>query len=526
MKIRPALASRSPWIVLSGMAALVLLLKLDYSNLFLFDESLYCGATADMAAHGTWLYPTDGGEFYGIYGKPPLVNWLQAVSAWVFGWSIFALRLPTALGMLSLILLTGYTATRLVGRRAGLVAAGMMLLSTGIVHTGRHILLENLLAPLICAALIVYAKSTQPSSDDRGTALWRGVCVVAAGILLALAILTKQAFALCAPAAIVTAELICRRPGWLLRLAVLGATTSLASAWWFAATYVEVGAPFVDSIVGYHIVERFGHALEGHVRGLNAYAKSLDAHLRLLPWSIAAIGWVAIYGRLVEAWHRFLFIAWSALAAIEFVLVGMVVKTFLPWYQLIVMPPLFIGAASFLLTWLRLASLPRWVRWSVPLAIGTAAATSARLDAVIALATLAVLALLLARYGWLERLTHRQREVAAAAMVGVVGVVVANPWHGGDGRYATAALLSERQVAPDRVTVIGDDWLRVWMCYTPDARRLQWRGRCADLLAPTRDARAVVLDGKSAQCEVAALDLGREIYRGKTKQGPIVAFVR
>ena len=514
------------WVVLLAMAALTLLLKLDYANLFLFDESLYCGVTADMAAHGQWLYPTEGGVFWGIYGKPPLINWLQAASTWLLGWSVFSLRLPTALGMLALIGLTGLTAAWLLGRHGGLCAAGMMLLSARLVHTGRHILLENLVAPLFAASLLLYACSMRDVKNGDTENSWRPTYVVAAGLCMALGILTKQAFGLFAPAAVALAEVTLRRRGWMARLAVAGGVTVAASAWWFIAAYREVGGYFLDSFLGYHVTARFAGALEGHVRGLNAYAASLDDNLWVMPWALAAIGWAAIYPRLKVDWLKFIFIAWTALSGIEFFVVGIAVKTFLPWYQWVVMPPLFIGASHVVVTWLQLSSAPRWVRLSVPMTVVTAAAVSARLDAVVSFVVAGAIVIWFTQHNLLDRVSLRHREMLAVGVVGVLGVVVANPWHGGDGRYRVSEMIHEHIADGAHVTVAGDDWLRVWMCYAPEAERVTWSGSCGDVKKLGRAAQILVLDGKAADCAGEVLGDLREIFRGKTKQGPIVAFAR
>jgi 4-amino-4-deoxy-L-arabinose transferase-like glycosyltransferase len=514
------------WVVLLTMAALTLFLKLDYANLFLFDESLYCGVTADMAAHGQWLYPTDGGVFWGIYGKPPVINWLQAAATWLLGWSVFSLRLPTALGMLGLIALTGLTASRLLGRHSGLCAAGMMLLSARLVHTGRHILLENLVAPLFAASLLLYAFSMRDVKNGDSQESWRPMYVVAAGLCMALGILTKQAFGLFAPAAVVLAEVTFRRRGWMTRLAIAGGVTVAASAWWFVATYLEVGGPFLDSFMGYHVTARFAGALEGHVRGLNAYAASLDDNLRVMPWALAAIGWVSIYPRLKVDWLKFLFVAWTALSGIEFFVVGVAVKTFLPWYQWVVMPPLFIGAAHVVVTWLQLSSVPRWVRFSVPLTVVTAAAVSARLDAVISLVVAGVVVIQFTQRKFLDRVSLRHREIFAVGLVGVLGIVVANPWHGGDGRYRVSEMIHGYIADGAHVTVAGDDWLRVWMCYAPEAERVTWSGSCDEVKELGQKTQILVLDGKAADCSDEMPGNPRELFRGKTKQGIIVALAR
>ena len=68
------------------------------------DEGLHAVTTKQMIVTGDWVTPYFNGEKF--YDKPPLFNWLAAVSFLIFGYTEFAARLPAALLGLGCVLLT------------------------------------------------------------------------------------------------------------------------------------------------------------------------------------------------------------------------------------------------------------------------------------------------------------------------------------------------------------------------------------------------------------------------------------
>ena len=483
--------------LVTAIACVVLLSTLGRAHLFLWDESMYCAASAEMHAGASWLFATAGGVFDPVYGKPPLVNWLELLSTGVFGWSVYSLRLPTALGMIALIVITMHTGRVLAGRGVGIVAGALMVVSPRMVHTGRHILLEDLLAPLLAASLFVLSHARQ---SER----WRQTFYAAAsGACLALGLLTKQALALCAPAAAAIAELWRRDSGWLWRLAVYAIAGCVPFALWGFVVYQQVGQPFLDAMVGYHIVARFGAPLEGHVRGIGAYASAIDDHLAVFSWPIALVGWVGLWRIVREPRATFLFVMWSVFVTVQYVVVGVVVKTFLPWYQVVVMPLFFIGAAyAIVWTWSR----SQWSRVAIIALVTEGVARAMRLDPIpVVLLTLLVVGLLAWRPQVRAKLVPLLPWLTPVALV-ACALVVANPMGGGDARTAIAD-----RVRHEAATVYGDDWLRVWACYMPQARRESF----VDCSQAHPSTRFVVLDNKATAC---AFDGYSEIFEGAGRE--------
>ncbi|HVE42415.1 MAG TPA: glycosyltransferase family 39 protein [Planctomycetota bacterium] len=112
---------------------LALILILDAALLFSvigraplsrIDEGQIAEVAREMVTGRDWLTPRIGGVTFPAY--PPLAYWLLAASGSCFGFSEFAMRLPTALAGLALIAVSAQIARRLAGDAAGLTVAGML----------------------------------------------------------------------------------------------------------------------------------------------------------------------------------------------------------------------------------------------------------------------------------------------------------------------------------------------------------------------------------------------------------------
>jgi 4-amino-4-deoxy-L-arabinose transferase-like glycosyltransferase len=94
-----------------------------------YDEGHYAQAAVQMIARGDWITPYDNGVRF--LEKPPLMYWLTAASFRVFGIGEFALRLPTALGVLALVCVMMQMARRAGGGREAILAGLCTAFSTG-----------------------------------------------------------------------------------------------------------------------------------------------------------------------------------------------------------------------------------------------------------------------------------------------------------------------------------------------------------------------------------------------------------
>lgn len=114
-------------------------------GLFDVDEAIFTQATVEMRHSGTLSMPTYNGE--PRYHKPPLIYWVQDGFMSLLGEdSLYAARLPSALGALGTLLVLGLGVTYLTGsRRWGLMAAAVMGLNLSFLVVGRAATADGLL---------------------------------------------------------------------------------------------------------------------------------------------------------------------------------------------------------------------------------------------------------------------------------------------------------------------------------------------------------------------------------------------
>lgn len=91
------------------------------------DESIYVNAAIRMTEDGDWLTPKVMGRPY--FQKPPMLMWLSALSLRAFGQSLFSVRLPSVLLAALAVTAVFLWCSRLHSMGAGILAAGLLLLS-------------------------------------------------------------------------------------------------------------------------------------------------------------------------------------------------------------------------------------------------------------------------------------------------------------------------------------------------------------------------------------------------------------
>src|SRR3989337_1477863 len=87
------------------------------------DEGMYGAIAREMAEKGDWITPHFDGVRY--LEKPPLYFWLTAITADVFGFSEWVVRLWTALPALGTAIITWRLGELLYGGKTGLVSAAV-----------------------------------------------------------------------------------------------------------------------------------------------------------------------------------------------------------------------------------------------------------------------------------------------------------------------------------------------------------------------------------------------------------------
>ncbi|MBL8898706.1 MAG: glycosyltransferase family 39 protein [Planctomycetes bacterium] len=155
-----AVPSASPqeraWLALLLTAvAAVLLFRLGEAPVDVTAEHRVDVVMRTMVASGDWLVPRMGDELR--LQKPPLSYWLSAGLAELgLGPTPLALRLPSALAGLLLVLLTYRWGRQLGGPGLGLLAAGLIAAMESFVALGRRGVAEMPLAAACTAAFLLW----------------------------------------------------------------------------------------------------------------------------------------------------------------------------------------------------------------------------------------------------------------------------------------------------------------------------------------------------------------------------------
>ena len=187
--------------------------------------------------------------------KPPLTLWLMAASMRLLGVCEFAIRLPSVLLLAACAYATARIGARLVGERAGLLAAFLVAINGSLLDlaSGRkatdHV--DSILVSLTCLAVW---SAVEHAAEPSG---WRAVLT---GALGGLAVLTKWLVGLL-PFAVWAVLLRRRRDRW--KDLVLGAAVcaAVAAPW---QLYARHAFPAEAALESAHRLRHIFEPLDGH----------------------------------------------------------------------------------------------------------------------------------------------------------------------------------------------------------------------------------------------------------------------
>ena len=179
-----------------------------------------------MLQSGDWLVPRVGAAPY--LSKPPLLNWLIAISFLLGGVHEWTARLPSALVVLALGLVVVTRGSDWLGRGGAVLAAVFCLTNIAFMETGRLAELEAVYCSLTGMALVLWITAWLDSAGP-----WR--LWMPTAVFLALAMLGKGPAHLLCFYAVVIGTLACAREWRVLRqpahLAAIAVVFGSFAAW-------------------------------------------------------------------------------------------------------------------------------------------------------------------------------------------------------------------------------------------------------------------------------------------------------
>jgi 4-amino-4-deoxy-L-arabinose transferase-like glycosyltransferase len=277
------------------------------------DEGMHAATSLDMVRTGDWVTPRVNGEPF--YDKPPLFNWLVALSLVVFGANEFAARLPGVLLGLGVVLMTYGFGRRMIGDRGAFLGAVVLATSLAFIAISRAVVHDMALVFFVTVSTFALYRAWDAEENRTAYLL---LAYVSAGF----GILTKGPLAVLLPGAVMLIFLAIRRDlRFLLKMKlVLGAVVTLAVAVpWYAL--VAMGE---DTFLGHFLLRQnvgnFLSATPRHPEPFWFYAEVLL--VGFLPWSFflplavtAAVrrpGGVGPARTFLLVWATFVFVFFSA----------------------------------------------------------------------------------------------------------------------------------------------------------------------------------------------------------------------
>lgn len=180
------------YLLLAALCGALFFWRLGSVPLIGRDEGYYSEVAREMYATGDLVTPRLDGEYF--FDKPPLVYWMQNAVMKAFGVNSLAVRLPSAVIAILLVVWTVFLGNRLFGKNAGLYAGFALASSILFTALSRMALMDMAFSCAISLALGFFILAYLGMVSRWGyVAAWAAMGVSAlikgpAGVVLALAV--------------------------------------------------------------------------------------------------------------------------------------------------------------------------------------------------------------------------------------------------------------------------------------------------------------------------------------------------
>jgi 4-amino-4-deoxy-L-arabinose transferase-like glycosyltransferase len=257
------------------------------------DETIFAEVGREAATRGTWLPLRFGGTLF--QGKPPAFPWVLGLTFKALGVSEWTARLPAALSGVALVLLVYLAGAALFSRRAGCLAATVLLTNFNLIFTHglRKGVTDGPLLLVMSAALFLYlCQRTEPEPESGPCGRPRVGIVLACGLLLGVGLLIKTGVAVLGVGIVGLFVLLFPLPGeggllsprrWRDPLLLLAGALAVYLPWLLAMGVATHGTYF-HYLFGVDLYQRVTEGIDaGHVRhGVYPRVLLVDFRTKLL----------------------------------------------------------------------------------------------------------------------------------------------------------------------------------------------------------------------------------------------------
>ncbi len=287
---------RALWFVLLAAAVLPYFLNLGATSIIDSNEAFYTETPREMIEAGDYL--NSSFNYQPRFNKPPLSYWVVAGFYQLFGISLFAARLPIALGAVGMIA-TAYGLARLAfSPRAGWVAALLLAATPRFLLFARRIIIDVYSSMFLGLTLLFFALA---ESDPPRRRRWLLAMYVACG----LGVLTKGPIAVVIPALVFPVYLAAAgRLGTIRRLMLpTGAFVVAAIVLpYYVALYFEHGWDYIATFFLRENLARYTEGVGAPDRGPLFYLPVVFTDL-FFPWSLMLpVAFALVPWRRLVAW--------------------------------------------------------------------------------------------------------------------------------------------------------------------------------------------------------------------------------
>lgn len=332
---------RAGLIFVLTISTFLIFVNLSNNHLLPWDEAIYSKVAKNIVTSGEFMTLSWRPEEF-WFEKPPLYMWLTAVSFNIFGINEFAARFFSALFGLLTILVVYLFAEKLFSKTSAFISALSLLTTFHFLYYSRAAMLDVTVTFFITLTLYLYYLYRTENKP------WHFVFV---GIALGLAVMTKNVIGLIALPIIGLYDLylLVSKQQKLSKEFFISYISMILSflfvtAPWHIAMWLKHKEAFLNSYIGYHVLQRAVEGIEDKGQPFYWYLIVLRVSMRI--WFVVLLlsyPFTFLMSFIKKKEYLFLII-WSLFIFLFFSLAS----SKLIWYIIPIYPPLAIINGRFL----------------------------------------------------------------------------------------------------------------------------------------------------------------------------------